>query len=90
MCSKPDKHVIWISSGRCHAYSVKTTLRSKRHYDALLRPMTKKELGESMGMTEGTMKSGPWHGAIKELVVNRLVIDQSGQLRRVEEELATA
>ena len=62
--------------------------KSKRHYDALDRPMTKKELGEVLGMSEGTMKSGPWHGAIKEMVDAKLVVEQGGQLRRIAEELA--
>lgn len=63
---------------------------SKRHYDALDRPMTKRQLGEVLGIGEGTMKSGPWHGAIKELVDSKLVAERGGQLQRIDEELVPA
>jgi hypothetical protein len=63
---------------------------SQRHYDALTEPMTKTELGEKLGISAGTMKSGPWHGAIKEMVESKLVIDRSGVLERASEDLEPA
>jgi hypothetical protein len=50
--------------------------------------MTRADLADALGVSVASAKSGPWYGAIKELIESGLVADDSGVLSRRKEELA--